>query len=213
MANIKHFTFNAFQENTYIIWDDSKESILIDPGCSNTNEEEMLKTFIQQEGLKPVKLLNTHCHIDHVLGNYFCANHYKLNLEIHPEELKILHGVAERAISWGIPYTPSPEPAYFLRHGETISFGNTNLELRFVPGHAPGHIVLVNHTDRTVIAGDTLFKGSIGRTDLPFGDFDALEKHIRSELYSLPDNYTVYPGHGESTTIGFEKANNPFIHG
>jgi len=211
MIKIEYLTCNAFQENTYVLYDDSKECLIIDPGVSNTYEETMLKRIIDENGLKPVGLVNTHCHIDHVLGNRFVADQYDLTLGIHEKDQVMLAGVEDRAKAWGIPYTTSPFPGYFLKEGEVLKFGESELEIRFVPGHAPGHVVFVCHAQGFVIAGDTLFQGSIGRTDLPYGDFETLDKAIRKELYSLPDQFVVYPGHGPSTTIGIEKRTNPFV--
>ncbi len=211
MVKVKSVTCNAFQENSYVLYDGTGECVIIDPGVSSDYEETMLCRMISEDELSPVLLLNTHCHIDHILGNKFVANKFKLTLGIHQGEQIILDAAAERAVAWGIPYTPSPKPGYYIKENQVLTFGTSQLEVRFVPGHAPGHIVFVNHANRFVIAGDTLFKGSIGRTDLPFGNFDVLEKAIKSQLYSLPDDYVVYPGHGVPTTIGLEKKTNPFV--
>ncbi|MES2628053.1 MAG: MBL fold metallo-hydrolase [Bacteroidota bacterium] len=211
MAKIEFLTVNPFQENTYVIFDETLECAIIDPGVSNSYEQSMLEQIIDKHQLKPVLLLNTHCHIDHVLGNSYVAKKWNLQLGIHQKDKIMLDAATDRSMNWGIPYDQSPEPGYFITEGETLKFGNTELEVRFVPGHAPGHIVFIDHSSKTVIAGDTLFNGSIGRTDLPFGDFSILEKAIREQLYTLPDDYTVYPGHGPSTTIGQEKTTNPFV--
>ncbi len=213
MASIEFFTCNPFQENTYIVFDESKECAIIDPGVSNAYEQEMLDRIITEHGLKPVLLINTHCHIDHVLGNRYVAEKYNLGLGIHQKDKVMLDAAVDRSMNWGVPYDQSPDPAYFLKEGEHLKFGNTELEIRFVPGHAPGHVVFVDHKSRFVVAGDTLFSGSIGRTDLPFGDFPTLEKAIKEQLYTLPDDYEVFPGHGSSTTIGVEKRSNPFVKG
>ena len=208
---IQKFTFNYFSENTYLLYDETLECAIIDPGCCNREEENHLKNFITTHKLKPVLFLNTHCHIDHILGNAFVADTYKLELQIHKEDLQVLTAGIVVADRYGIPYHPSPLPGVFLEEGQTIEFGNTTLDIVFTPGHSPGSICFIDHKDKIVIGGDVLFQGSIGRTDLPGGDFDTLANSIRTKLYTLPDNYTVYPGHGDETTIGNEKNNNPFV--
>tara|TARA_Y100000782_G_C10187802_1_gene267882 strand:- start:5318 stop:5956 length:639 start_codon:yes stop_codon:yes gene_type:complete len=208
---VQHFTFNGFQENTYILSDDSKECIIVDPGCSNVQEQAILEQYIEENGLMPKKLVCTHFHIDHILGNKFVATKWNLEVEGHEKGL-ITWGYGEQtAAIYGFPYDPSPKPTVFLEEGDQVKFGNTVLDILFVPGHAQGHIALVNHASHEVIAGDVLFNGSIGRTDLPGGDYNTLEQSILTKLYPLPDDYVVYCGHGPSTTIGKEKASNPFV--
>ncbi|AKD02437.1 MBL fold metallo-hydrolase [Pontibacter korlensis] len=204
-------TFNPFQENTYLLHDDSKECVIVDPGCYERREQDQLKKYIEDNGLKVVRLLNTHCHIDHVLGNKFVADTYGVGLEIHQEDEQVLRAVPTYASNYGFPQYAEQLPASYLKEGDTVKFGNTALEVIFAPGHAPGHVVFYNKTDRTVIGGDVLFQGSIGRTDLPGGDFDTLIQSIRTKLFTLPDEVTVYPGHGPETTIGYEKKYNPFL--
>jgi glyoxylase-like metal-dependent hydrolase (beta-lactamase superfamily II) len=208
---VKKFTFNDFQENTYIISDSTKECIIIDPGCNSVKERKELDKFIDKESLTPVMLVNTHCHIDHVLGNSYVAKKYSLTLFAHDNEKKILDFQPQVAAMYGISYDPSPLIGAPLEAGGTLSFGETTLQLLFVPGHAPGHICLYDVSTGHCIAGDALFKGSIGRTDLPGGDHDTLIASIKSELFTLPDDTIVWPGHGESTTIGIEKITNPFF--
>jgi hydroxyacylglutathione hydrolase len=205
------FTFNDFYENTYILHDDSKECIIIDPGCSTSSERKLIKEFITSSELTPVMLVNTHCHIDHVLGNRFIAETYQLGLYAHEQEKKVLAMQPTVAGYYGINYDPSPEITGLLIPGTHLKFGNTTLEILYVPGHAPGHICLYNLSGGHLIAGDTLFRESIGRTDLPGGNYDQLIAYIRSELFSLPENTIVYSGHGETTTIGHEKKYNPFF--
>ncbi|GGZ14414.1 MBL fold hydrolase [Echinicola pacifica] len=211
MLKVKTFTFNPFQENTYLLYDETKEVIIIDPGCYEKREREALHAFISAEGLKPVRLLNTHCHIDHVLGNYFVNQSYKLPLEIFAKEEPVLAAVASYASNYGFPaYTPCKAEKY-LEEGVPVTFGNSSLEVIWVPGHAPGHIVFYDKDSKTCIGGDTLFQGSIGRTDLPGGDHQTLLTAIKEKLFALPDDTTVYPGHGPSTQIGIEKIHNPFV--
>lgn len=212
MTEVAQLTFNPFQENTYVVFDDTKDCVIIDPGCYERHEELELVEFIENNGLNPVRLLLTHSHIDHVLGNDFVCRQFALKPEVHESDLQTLLSVVNYAHVYGFEgYKPSPEPESFIAEGTTLEFGTTKLEVRFVPGHAPGHIVFINHEEKFVINGDCLFYGSIGRTDLPGGDHQTLLDSIRRELFSLPDDYKVYCGHGQPTTIGFEKQNNPFL--
>lgn len=208
---IKKFTFNPFQENTYVLYDNSKECIIIDPGCQTSSEENALVNFIETEGLKPMKLINTHCHIDHILGNGFVAKKYALELEAHELEVSILAGSPKWGEQYGIYAAPSPEITKFIEEGEKIKCGNFELEVLFVPGHSPGHIALINHQSKDVINGDVLFQQSYGRVDLPGGNIDDLANSIINKLFKLPDDYTVYAGHMGETTIGIEKQVNPIL--
>lgn len=212
MAYVAGLTFNPFQENTYVVYDQTGECIIFDPGCNNSQEEDQLVQFIESKNLKPVRLINTHCHIDHVFGNAFVAEKYQLPLEIHEGELAVLKSVPMVAQMYNIPMpSPSPEPGRFIAEGERIKFGNTSLLSLFTPGHSPASLSFYCKEDQFLIAGDVLFQGSIGRTDLPGGDFKLLIKNIREKFFILPDAVKVYPGHGPSTTLGFEKKNNPFF--
>ena len=212
MIEIQTFTFNPFQENTYILFDETKECIIIDPGCYEKSEQDLLKTFVEVNELKPVKLINTHCHIDHVLGNKFVADRWGLNLVMHELDLPLLHSVKNYCNAYGLnQYEESPEPNNFLKEGEQVRFGNSSLDILFTPGHAPGHITLHSPEQKFVIAGDVLFQMSIGRTDLPGGDYDTLINSIKTVLFPLAEETQVFCGHGPSTNIGFEKANNPFL--
>ena len=204
-------TFNPFQENTYLLHDDTNECVVIDPGCYEKQEREELKRYIEDNGLKVVRLLNTHCHIDHVLGNKFVADTYSVGLEIHPTDEQTLRAVSAYAASYGFPQYAEALPTAFLEEGDTVKFGNTELQVFFTPGHAPGHIVFYSGLEKVCIGGDVLFRNSIGRTDLPGGNFDTLLTSIREKLFALPDDVTVYPGHGPETTIGYEKKHNPFL--
>lgn len=213
MSQIAKFTFNPFQENTYIIYDESKECIVIDPGCATPAEEKELLDFIAQNNLKPVQLINTHCHIDHVLGNQFVADKFGLKLGIHQLEEKVLKAVPEYGKMFGFQVPPQKAPDYFIEEGSVISFGkNTELDVFFTPGHSPGSITFYNKRDGYVISGDVLFFQSIGRTDLPGGDYGTLINSIKSQLLPLPGSTKVYSGHGPDTTIEQEKASNPFLN-
>ena len=208
---LQKFTFNPFQENTYIIYDESKEALIIDPGCYDSLEEKELADFIESNGLKPVRLLNTHAHIDHVFDNQFINDKYDLELELHELDFPILEAAALAAQTYGLNYKESPKAGKKLVEGEYIEFGNTKLKIIHVPGHAPGHVVFYNEAEKIIIGGDVLFRGSIGRTDLPGGNHQQLLDQIRKKLFVLPTDVTVYPGHGPETTIGYELSHNPFF--
>ncbi|MGI8892988.1 MAG: MBL fold metallo-hydrolase [Bacteroidia bacterium] len=211
MIHIKGFTFNPFQENTYVLYDDTRDCLIIDPGCYDPEEKLELTDFIRQEKLKPVKLLNTHCHIDHVLGNKYVAETWGLDLIIHRFEIELLEAVQEYGANWGIFAEKSPTPASFIDEGDYIEFGNSRLEVIFTPGHSPGSVCFSSPKDKFSISGDVLFYQSIGRTDLPGGDYDTLINSIRQKMFALPDETKIYPGHGPATTIGAEKKSNPFL--
>ena len=193
------------------MYDETGQCAIIDPGCCKKSEEVELQDFITQNNLKPVLLLNTHCHIDHILGNAFVAKTYELGLAIHVEDLNVLLSGARIAEQYGFPYNVSPQPALYLKEGDQVKFGNTILDVVFTPGHSPGSICFINHNDKLVIGGDVLFNGSIGRTDLPGGSFETLSNSIQTKLYTLQDDYLVYSGHGIETRIGHEKIHNPFV--
>ena len=212
MTLVAKFTFNPFQENTYILYDDSKECIIIDPGCYHEEEKTELIAFIEKEGLQPVRLINTHCHIDHVFGNLFISKKYHLPLEIHEGELPVLNTVPQVAMMYGIPFSdPIPEVEKFIKEGDLITFGNTSLMSIFTPGHSPASLSFYCKASKFIIAGDVLFHGSIGRTDLPGGNYNTLISSIKDNLFPLGDDIEVYPGHGPKTTIGYEKSSNPFL--
>jgi len=208
---IRKFTFNAFQENTFILSDDTNECIIFDPGCSTPVEEAELKSYIEETELKPVRLINTHCHIDHVLGNKFISDTWDLPLEAHAGEVPVLESGKQVSQMYGIAYTPSPPIAKYIEAGDEIHFGDSVLQTFFTPGHSPASLSFFHTESKNLIAGDVLFYGSIGRTDLPGGNFDTLIKSIKEQLFPLGDDVIVHPGHGPSTSIGFEKENNPFL--
>ncbi len=210
MIQITSFTFNPFQENTYVLHSDGK-AILIDPGCSDRDEEQELEAFLNDNALVPIRLVLTHAHIDHILGNAWVHRQYGLKPELHAADVPILENGPRVAAMYGIPYEPSPEHGRLITKGEKIKLGEDELEVLFVPGHSPGHIALFSKDQRFVIAGDVLFRGSIGRTDLPGGNMETLLNSIRSELFTLGDDVKVYCGHGPETTIGIEKRSNPFL--
>ena len=211
MIHVASFTFNPFQENTYILYDETKECIIIDPGCYTANERKQLTAFIQQNELQAVRLINTHCHLDHICGNAFIAKEYDLVLEAHQGEKVVLDASIDHGRMYGFVFDPSPSIEQYLREGEQVKFGNSVLDILLTPGHSPASISFYSEQDKFVIAGDVLFFMSIGRTDLPGGNHEALLNSIREQLFTLPEDTIVYNGHGQKTSIGFEKQNNPFF--
>ena len=211
MLTVVPFTFNPVQENTYILYNGLKECCIIDPGCYFPEEKAKLEAFISENGLKPVLLLNTHCHLDHVFGNKFVHDTWGLDLHLHPLEKPLLDFAPQSGQMWQLPFDNYSGPLVYLEPGKNIRLGEDELEVRFTPGHSPGSVSFYCATDHFLISGDVLFRGSVGRTDLPGGDFNTLELSIRTQLYPLPDVTRVYSGHGLATTIGFEKANNPYV--
>lgn len=210
--HIKSFTFNAFQENTYIVYDETKECIIIDPGCYNHNEKEELKNFIATNELTPIKLINTHCHIDHIFGNQFVNRKWGVDLYMHKLDLTDLKNASEIANVYGFEeYEESPLPKYFLKGGDTIIVGMNKFDVLFTPGHSPGHICLYNKKNNVLISGDVVFQRSIGRTDLPGGNHQTLMNSITTKLLPLPDATQILSGHGPSTSLEDEKKYNPFL--
>jgi hydroxyacylglutathione hydrolase len=211
MLHIKSFTFNPFQENTYLAYDDQGIAVLIDPGCHTANEREELEDFVTSKKLKVSNLLNTHCHIDHVLGNAWAKKRFGIPLWIHEKEIPVLKSVEVYAPNYGFQGYESSEAEHFLVEGDEFMVGEESLKVLFVPGHAPGHVVFYHEKSKQCIAGDTLFRGSIGRTDLPGGNHELLLERIKSQLFTLPAETVIYCGHGPETKIGFEKVYNPFV--
>ena len=213
VMKIEKFTFNAFSENTFIVSDNTKECIIIDPGCYNQHEKNELAKYVTDNNLKPVMLINTHCHIDHIFGNKFAAEKWGLELQINKLELEILENSTDVAKLYGFEnYEKSPNAKIFLNEHDEIKFGESKLDILFTPGHSPGHIAFHSAKDKVLISGDVLFKNSIGRTDLPGGNYDTLIKSIKEKILLLEDETIVFCGHGPSTTIGSEKLNNPFLN-
>lgn len=211
MLKVHVFTFNPYQENTYLISDEENNCILVDAGMSNYKENKVLFDYIKLHDLVPTGLLNTHCHVDHVLGNNAVYEEYNLISRFHEGEIPTLVSVTAYAPQMGFDYTPAPITESFIKEGDSIELGKHTLKVIFAPGHSPAHICFYSPEFNFIIAGDVLFKNSIGRTDLPGGNHDLLLKNIKEKLYILPDNTIVYPGHGPATTIGDEKVNNPFV--
>ncbi len=214
MATVVRFVFNPFQENTYLVVDEATRTCaVIDPGCSSPAEEEELVSYIETAGWQPVLLLNTHAHIDHILGNAFVGKKFGLPLRIHREELAILEAAPQVAVYYGLP-APEPypaDPSAYLRDGEELLLGESRMQVLFTPGHSPGEVCFYLEDEGLLLAGDVLFRESIGRTDLPGGDHATLLRSIRERLLPLPDETRVFPGHGPETTIGHERTKNPFL--
>lgn len=210
--HVQKFTFNPFQENTYVLHA-AGEGILVDPGCSNENEQRELESWLENNGILPGRLLLTHAHIDHILGCTWVKERYGLQPELHRKDLPVLKAAEYQGAMFGVRCDPPPPPARFIEEGEVITLGDEHLDVLFVPGHAPGHIAFYNPKQRFILSGDVLFHRSIGRTDLPGGDMDTLLESIRTQLYPLGDDITVYSGHGPETTIGEERRGNPFVRG
>ncbi|MDZ4840322.1 MAG: MBL fold metallo-hydrolase [Bacteroidota bacterium] len=206
------FTFNPFQENTYLVVDNgTKECIIIDPGCSNLIERNALKNYITQNSLNPKYVLNTHCHLDHIYGNAWACREYGIQLYANSLEQTVLNNAELSAKMYDMPI---PDPCtidFFLEDGGVLKIGTSSFKIFHTPGHSPGHLVFYNESDGYVINGDVLFRESIGRSDLPGGNHNQLINSIRKFLFTLPDNTLVYTGHGIETTIGYEKLNNPFL--
>lgn len=212
MITVDVLVFNPFQENTYVLYDETGECVIIDPGCLEIREEERLKKHITDKRLKPVFLLNTHLHLDHVFGNRYVCDTWDIPCKAHRDDAFFIDMIKPHALQYGIKVSENPPPVtQFINEGDEITFGNSTLKVIHVPGHSPGGVAFLSDACSFVIAGDVLFRGSIGRSDLVQGDFDVLIAGIRNKLLTLPENTIVYSGHGPSTTIGNEKAENPFL--
>lgn len=209
---IKRFEFNMFPVNCYVLWDETKEAAVIDPACFYDEERQAFKNFIEKEGLKLTRLLNTHLHIDHVLGNPFILREFGLKAEASQQDEFWLDQAYAQSRMFGLHMNETPVPlGRYICDGDHIKFGNTILEAIHVPGHSPGSMVYYCKEEGCLFSGDVLFQGSIGRADLTGGNFDELKEHICSRLFVLPNETIVYPGHGAPTTIGDEKMHNPFF--
>jgi hydroxyacylglutathione hydrolase len=211
MLTIKSFIFNPVQENTYVLFNEERHCCIIDPGCYFPEEKNMLKSFVEESSLTPVLLLNTHCHLDHVFGNKFVAETWGLRLHIHENETILLELAPASGEMWGLPFDNYNGEVSYIKEESVIKMDNEEMKVLFTPGHSPGSVSFYYEPGDFVIGGDVLFNGSIGRTDLPGGDFDTLITSIQTQFFTLPDDTKVYSGHGPVTTIGFEKMNNPFV--
>jgi len=211
MITIKTFVFNSFQENTYLLFDETRNCIIVDPGMNSGNEYAAVQTYISQNMLTPVAMINTHCHIDHVLGCNYIKNTYQVPFFIHAKEVPVLDNAIGFGEFFGLKVEAPPAPDNFLSEDDIYSFGNSKLSILHVPGHSPGSIALYSAPDKFIITGDVLFKGSIGRTDLPGGDYRTLINNIQSKIMVLPREVVAFPGHGPYTSIADEYDTNPFL--
>ena len=212
MLKLKSFVFSPIQENTYLLYNEFNDCMIIDPGCYFSEEKDELKDFITQSNFKPQMLLNTHCHLDHVFGNKFVAETWGLTLNLHEKEKKLLDYAPTSGLMYNMPFDNYAGDYIYLKEGDIITLGEDELAVIEAPGHSPGHICFYCAKQNFIISGDVLFNRSIGRTDLPGGNHQTLLKNIREKLFVLPDETVVYSGHGEPTTIGEEKKNNPFLN-
>lgn len=210
---IKCFEFNMFPVNCYVLADDTTdEAVIIDAGCYYKEEQQRLKSFITEHRLTVKHLLNTHLHADHIFGNPFVEREFGVKPEAGQGDEFMLAGLSAFCMSFGFPLNEDTVSlGHYVTDGEIIRFGNTELKAISVPGHSPGSMVYYCEKDHCLFSGDTIFKGSIGRADLEGGNFDDLCENIVSRLFVLPDETTVFPGHGDETNIGHEKMNNPFF--
>jgi len=209
---IKTFTFNPIQENTYLVYDETNEAVVIDAGCVSEIEKRALKNYIEDNNLSLKRVINTHLHFDHQFGNKFLFDTYGILPEAGKADEYLLDDVVAHVRSFGLDIKEEAQPlGGYLTENQVIKFGNTSFVIYQVPGHSPGSVAFYDEKDGILFAGDVLFRGSIGRTDLPQGDYATLIESITNKLLTLPDSTVVYSGHGPSTTIGFEKKNNPFL--
>jgi hydroxyacylglutathione hydrolase len=211
MITICDFVFGPFQENSYVLYDETRECVIIDPGNNTASEDKKLSDFISENNLIVKRLILTHGHIDHINGNKYVFDTYGLLPEVHQNDVYFIEKHLSSATMYGLPAQQSPMPETYLKEGDVIEFGNSKLQTIHTPGHSPGSITFYNVEQKFMIAGDVLFYGSIGRTDLPMGNMNDLISSIKNKLFNLGDDMKVYNGHGQSTTIGFEKLHNPFL--
>jgi len=213
MINIKKFTFNEFQENTYVLFDDAKECVIVDAGCNSVEEEKKLINFLNDKKLKPVKLINTHGHVDHIMGIKFLIEKYNIPYYLHKNDVFLINEAQDHAVIFGFHIEKPPLPDKYITDNNIVNFGNSKLKVIHTPGHSPGGVCFYAENEKILFAGDTLFFTSIGRTDLPGGNHNTLLNSIKNKIFTLPDNVKVYSGHGNETSVGYEKNYNPFING
>lgn len=211
MLKVEKFVVNPLQENTFVLSDETGECIFIDPGFYFDVEHGEIKSYLSENNLKPVMIANTHCHFDHIMGVEFIRNEYRIPFYAHQDDAFWVEKAIDQGQMFGFEMEPVQAPDFFFKAEEILKFGNSELEIIHIPGHSPGHVVFYSEKDGIVVGGDVLFYGSIGRTDLPGGDYHTLISGIKSKLFRLPDDTRVYCGHGPETTVGFEKRSNPFL--
>jgi glyoxylase-like metal-dependent hydrolase (beta-lactamase superfamily II) len=211
MLNNHTLTFGPFQENTYIITNQQKQCWIIDPGMYTPQETEQFISYISSRHLIPQAIINTHAHIDHIFGVQPLINKYNIPFAIHPKDQVLLDNAMLSASMFGLSLSSTPKPGFYLKENENLPLADDSLQIRFTPGHSPGSVIFYYPQAGWLIGGDVLFAGSIGRTDLPGGNFQTLIHSIRTQLFTLPPETIVYPGHGPATTIGEEMQHNPFL--
>lgn len=211
MIDVKKFVVNPLQENTFLISDETGECVFVDPGFYFDVEKEEIKKYITDNRLTPVKIANTHCHFDHIMGVEFIRNEFNIPFVAHPDDAFWVGKAIDQGRMFGFEMEPVNAPDSFFTANEKLKFGESEFEIIHVPGHSPGHVVFYSEKEKVIIGGDVLFHGSIGRTDLPGGDHQTLISGINNKLFALSDETKVYCGHGPETTIGFEKETNPFL--
>ena len=208
---LHHLVFNPYDVNTYIVAAADGQCAIVDAACCSPDEQAALKKYVADKGLRPVWLINTHGHFDHIIGNAFVCQTWTVKTAAHRDDLFLMENAYRQGEMFGFSIEPPPTPTVFLEEGDAIEFGDVSLQIRHIPGHSPGSIVLYSSAQGWVIVGDVMFNGSIGRTDLPGGDFDLLIAGIKEKLMTLPSDTKVLPGHGSDTSIGQENILNPFL--
>lgn len=211
MLNVNFFTFNAFDENTYVIFNEKNECWIVDPGMYSTEETAQMISFLADKHLDPKGIINTHTHLDHIFGVQPLIDKYHIPFGVHEQETTVLKMAAGSAVVFGFDLKAAPKPTFYIKENTPLQLGDDHLEVFFTPGHSPGSISFYYPKGNWVISGDVLFQGSIGRTDLPGGNYETLISSIRSSLFTLPGETTVLSGHGPATTIAHERKHNPFL--
>lgn len=211
---VKTFTVNPFAMNCYVYWDEnSKEGVIIDPAAYEDFEKNEIINYISANGINIKLILNTHGHIDHILGNDWAKKQFNVPLLMHKDDMTLIKNSTKQAAMYGVSFPQPPEPDKFIDETDEIKFSKTVFKILHTPGHSPGSVCFVDEKEKIIFGGDVVFRGSIGRTDLWMGDMDVLLDSIHNKIFKYPDDYVIYPGHMEETTIGEEKENNPYLNG
>lgn len=208
---IQIFRFNLFEENTYVVYDDTNECVIVDPGCYSSEEREFFTSTLQKQGLVPKCIVNTHCHSDHIVGVAFLKDFYKIPFAANVADKYLLDKAALFASVWGWKLDEPISIDIECHDGSEIRFGNSVLKIASTPGHTPGGQIIYSEADKFMISGDTIFKGTIGRTDLEGGDYDTLMASIHNVVLRFDSIYTIFPGHGDKTSVGVEAGENPML--
>lgn len=211
MIKIEKFVVNPLGENSYVLYDETGECVFIDPGFYFEEEHEEIKSFIAEKQLKPVNITNTHCHFDHIMGVEFLRGQYNIPFRAHEADNFWVEKAMDQGKMFGFEMHAVRQPEQNIDESQLLTFGNSTLKIIHVPGHSPGHVVFYSEQEKLLIAGDVLFYGSIGRTDLPGGNHAEFIENIKNKVLTLPEETKVYCGHGPETTIGFEKNSNPYL--